>query len=77
VTTARIIEKAKAAHDLPSPSMQKAIVDGSGVPQTDLAEEIGVHRVTFNRWVMGHRRPTGEHLVRYVALLEALQEAAR
>jgi len=54
--------------------MQRAIIDAAGVTESDVARAIGVHRVTVNRWVMGHRRPSGDRLVRYEDLLRKLAE---
>jgi plasmid maintenance system antidote protein VapI len=57
--------------------MQKAILDQAGVTETAVASVLDVHRVTVNRWVMGHRRPTGDLLRSYVSLLTELQEAVK
>jgi hypothetical protein len=74
VTREQLVEKAKASNSLPSPAMQKAILTQAGATEVEVGEVVGAHRVTVNRWVMGHRRPTGERLRKYVALLAELQE---
>jgi DNA-binding transcriptional regulator YiaG len=72
VNATEIVEKAKASKALPTPAMQKAIIVEGGVTEADVARVLGVHRVTVNRWVMGHRRPTGNRLVQYEQLLREL-----
>jgi plasmid maintenance system antidote protein VapI len=77
VERSQLVEQARASLSLPAPAMQKAIIDQAGVTEVDVAKVVGVHRVTVNRWVMGHRRPTGELLTRYAALLTELQAIGR
>lgn len=70
----QLVDQAKASFALPAPAMQKAILEQAGVSEVDVSKVVGAHRVTVNRWVMGHRRPTGELLTKYVALLAELRE---
>lgn len=47
----------------------RAIRLAAGVSQREIAEELGVDRVTVARWELGTRQPTGELLLRYMHLL--------
>lgn len=60
---------------LPTPAMSRAIRTRAGVSQARLARELGVSRMTVNRWEAGSRRPRGLHLIAYVAVLSDLQRA--
>jgi DNA-binding transcriptional regulator YiaG len=77
ITGAPLIDQARAARRLPSPAGAKAIRLGVGVTQQQLADELGVDRVTVARWESGERTPRGELRLRYVALLEKLSELLR
>jgi transcriptional regulator with XRE-family HTH domain len=59
-----------------NPELAKAIRVSADVTQSDVANELGVHRVTVARWELGLRRPRGELLDQYLELLHRLQEAA-
>ncbi len=75
--TADLVERVRVARRIPSPAMAQEILRAAGVSQGDAASVLRVNRVTLNGWINGRHRPRGDNLVRYVALLEQLQEAAR
>jgi DNA-binding XRE family transcriptional regulator len=66
----------RMARRLPPPSIARAVRDAAGVSQAQLADELGVHRVTVARWELEERSPRGELRLRYATLLEELQEAS-
>jgi transcriptional regulator with XRE-family HTH domain len=72
-----LVDQARAARRLPSPAGAKAIRLGVGVTQQQLADELGVDRVTVARWESGKRTPRGELRLRYIAVLETLAEFLR
>lgn len=72
----QLIEEVRKARALPSPKFARAIRQAAGVSQVRLAAELGVHRMTIARWESGERRPQGQHLLAYVALLHDLQGAS-
>lgn len=71
--------KARAARDLPSPAMRRAIREDAGITQDDIAGTFSppIARQTVSRWETGNRRPRGDHLVQYSELLRHLQRRAR
>jgi DNA-binding transcriptional regulator YiaG len=69
-----LLERARSAHRLPPPRVARAIRMAAGISQGELAAELKVHRVTVARWEDGARRPRGDLLVAYVALLDQLRE---
>ena len=71
-----LAEQVRAARRLPSPAVARAIRDAAGVSQQQLADELGVNRVTVARWELGERTPRGELRLRYTDLLDELQEAS-
>ena len=56
--------------------MRRAIRLDAKLTQDDLAESIGVGRVTVARWELGMRTPRGDYLVRYVALRDELRASS-
>lgn len=71
------MERLRAKHALPSPSLRRAIRENAGASQADLAEVLGVQQRTVGRWEAGRNTPQGRHLVAYVELLAKLQEVSR
>jgi DNA-binding transcriptional regulator YiaG len=69
--------KMGARQALPSPSVCRALREGAGLSQEDVATAVGVHRETVSRWERGERAPRGTHLVGYVSLLTELRTAAK
>jgi transcriptional regulator with XRE-family HTH domain len=70
-----LVERVRAARRLPSPVAARAIRIDAGVTQRELANELGVDRVTVARWELSERTPRGELRLRYAQLLEQLREA--
>lgn len=71
-----LVEQVRAARRLPPPVVARAIRIAAGASQQQLADELGVNRVSVARWEAGDRRPRGELRIRYAALLEQLAEVA-
>lgn len=69
-----LIEHVRAARRLPPPAVARAIRDAANVSQQQIADELGVNRVTIARWELGTRSPRGELRLRYIELLEQLRE---
>lgn len=68
-----LLDEVRLAKKLPPPERAKLIRLTAGVSQERLARELGVHRMTVQRWETGERRPSGAHRASYAALLEALR----
>ena len=62
------------ARRLPSAKTRRAIRLAAGVSQSRMAEELGVHRLTFVRWESGEHEPRGENRERYAELLASLRQ---
>jgi DNA-binding transcriptional regulator YiaG len=69
-----LVERVRLTQRLPE---AKAIREGAGVSQAAIAAELRVNRVTVARWENGDRRPSGDLLRRYVALLDALANVTK
>jgi len=69
-----LIEQVRELRRLPAPAVRSAIRHAAGITQQQLADELGVDRVTVARWELGQRTPRGDLRRRYVDLLEALQD---
>ncbi len=70
-----LLEQVRAAQRLPAPAVARAIRQAAGVTQQQVADELGVNRVTVARYELGERSPRSELRLRYVELLETLREA--
>jgi DNA-binding transcriptional regulator YiaG len=68
-----LAERVRADRRLPAPGVCRAIREAAGVSQQQLADELGVDRVTIARWELSLRSPRGELRRRYTDLLEELQ----
>jgi DNA-binding transcriptional regulator YiaG len=68
-----LLDEVRQAKKLPPPEAARDIRLAAGVTQERLAQELGVHRMTVQRWETGERRPSGVHRAAYATLLEALQ----
>ncbi len=62
---------------LPAPDVARQIREAARVSQARLAEELGVHELTVQRWEAGTRTPSGERRLAYARLLRELDEAAQ
>lgn len=67
-------EPKPAADGLPAPAERAQIRKAAKWKQTDVAELIGVHRLTVSAWERGESEPTGEARSKYVRLLDKLQK---
>jgi DNA-binding transcriptional regulator YiaG len=65
----------RAARRLPPPAIARAIRDAAGVSQQQVADELGINRVSLARWELGTRSPRGALRLRYIELLDALRDA--
>jgi transcriptional regulator with XRE-family HTH domain len=72
-----LAQHVKAARRLPPPAIARAIRDEAGVSQQQVADELGVNRVSVARWELGERVPRGELRLAYIGLLDELREDAR
>ncbi|MFD9684090.1 helix-turn-helix transcriptional regulator, partial [Rhodococcus sp. NPDC059969] len=59
-------EPKPAADGLPVPAERAQIRKAAKWKQTDVAELIGVHRLTVSAWERGESEPTGEARSKYV-----------
>jgi DNA-binding transcriptional regulator YiaG len=71
-TSSELVARARAGRRLPPPSLAAAIRRDCGVTQRELAEALGVDRVTVARWEIGEHVPRGEARLRYIEILEQL-----
>lgn len=69
-----LAELVKARRDLPAPKMRRALREAAGVSQDAVAEAVGVHRMTVQRWESGRCEPTPDHVVAYAAILRDLAQ---
>jgi DNA-binding transcriptional regulator YiaG len=69
-----LIDHARAASNMPTPGKARLIREAAGVTQTQLAESLGVHRMTIARWEAGERRPRGLYLAAYSTALSEMRE---
>jgi DNA-binding transcriptional regulator YiaG len=72
-TTMTLLDEVRQAKRLPTPQTARMIRLAAGVSQERFARELGVHRMTVQRWETGERTPRAEHRAAYAALLEALR----
>lgn len=68
-----VIQQVRAARALPAPAIARALRQAAGLSQGQVAEHLGVHRLTLHRWETGANRPRGQHLADYAALVADLQ----
>lgn len=69
-----LIQTLRTRKALPTPAICRHIRISAGVSQELAAREVGVHRETISRWERGERRPSDQHLARYLTLLEELSK---
>jgi len=72
VRRSQLVESVRAKR-LPPPAVARAILAAAEVSQGNVADELGVHRVTVARWLAGTRTPRGEVRERYARLLRELE----
>lgn len=68
-----LIGRLEAARRLPAPAGRRAIRVASGASQQQLADELGIDRVSVARYELGLREPRGELRLRYLELLDGLR----
>ncbi|MEW2635402.1 helix-turn-helix domain-containing protein [Streptomyces sp. NPDC048389] len=64
------------ADNLPAPAERGRIRKSVGWKQSDVAELLGVHRLTVSAWERGEYDPKAETRRKYIQLLENLKERA-
>ena len=69
-----LAEHVTHARRLPERTVAKAIRESVGATQQQIADELGVCRVTVARWELGQRVPRGGLRCRYIDLLDELRE---
>jgi transcriptional regulator with XRE-family HTH domain len=65
--------KLAARRDLPPPRLRRILREDLGLSQEDVARAVGVHRESVSRWERGLCYPRGDHLIRYVEILNRLR----
>jgi transcriptional regulator with XRE-family HTH domain len=60
---------------LPAPDQRKSIRVAYGVSQKDVADVLGVSRLTISMWERGQTEPKAEHAQKYAELLHSMSEA--
>jgi DNA-binding transcriptional regulator YiaG len=63
-----------AKRDLPPPAVRRALREERGLSQADVARAVGVSRQAVSAWEAGKRKPRGERLDAYTAVIRALKE---
>jgi DNA-binding transcriptional regulator YiaG len=76
-TLEQVAEKVRARRDLPTPAIRRALREGAGLSQQDVADVCGVTRAAVSRWESGERGVDGDHVVTYGALLELLRRGGK
>jgi DNA-binding transcriptional regulator YiaG len=71
-----VAEALAARRRLPRPSDCRAIRVAAGASQRRVAEALGVDVMTVSRWERGEHAPSGDLLVAYLDLLDALRAIA-
>lgn len=64
--------KIRLRRNFPSPAARRHLRERAGLTQADIAKAIGVDRASVARYELGQRKPAGEVLARYVALLDQI-----
>jgi transcriptional regulator with XRE-family HTH domain len=64
------------ARRLPSPALARELRRDAGLSQELVAQELGVHRVTLNRWERGRQHPSRGARDRWADLLSELRDVA-
>jgi transcriptional regulator with XRE-family HTH domain len=72
---AQLRRKIEARHSLPAPAVRRALREGAGISQADVAIACGVSREAVSRWENGEREPRPDHLAAYVEVLDELRRS--
>ncbi len=70
-----LIEEGRRRRSLPEPAERRRIRERATVTQAGLAQVLGVHQSTVNKWEAGTRSPQGDLLARYLEALARLAGA--
>ena len=68
-------EQMVANQHLWTPAMRKAWRETAGLTLEQVADELGVTKMTVWRWETGERTPRGEHRMEYSRLLRAMKDS--
>lgn len=63
------LARAQLRRTLPDPADRRLLRKRLGLSQQQLADVLGVQRVTVARWELGARNPSDEHLEPYLTVL--------
>ena len=77
MSQSELLDQVRTLQRLPRPATARAVRLAAGLTVEQVAAELGVHRVTVERWERGERRPRRAVALRYVELLDQLREATR
>lgn len=73
---ADLVELVRTRAALPSPEERRALRLNAKLTRTEIANVVGVTRQAIGKWESGARTPTGDHLRRYLMVLDAVRSAA-
>ncbi|MFD0353637.1 helix-turn-helix transcriptional regulator [Streptomyces sp. NPDC127110] len=59
---------------LPPPEERKRVRKAYGITQADVADSVGVHRITVSAWERGTYDPTGDARARYMRLFTHMKK---
>ena len=72
---ANLIDRLRA-NRLPPPAERRSIRRRARASLEDVADALGVEKMTVSRWERGIRQPWPKHRAAYISLLRALAEVA-
>lgn len=73
MVTVELLRRGRLRRSLPSPDIARELRRRAGLTLEDVAAELAVSRSTVSRWETGARRPSGERVIAYAALLKTLR----
>lgn len=72
-----LLDEVRESLALPGPDVARQIREAAGVSRVRLANELGVHEITVQRWEAGLHAPHGELRRAYSRLLAELDQVTR
>jgi transcriptional regulator with XRE-family HTH domain len=72
-----LLNQARHRRELPDPAIRRLIRERAGLTQSEVAQVLGVDRVTVTRWESGQRTPLRRTGAAYCLLLERLAGEVR
>ena len=72
-----LLAQASIRRSLPEPPLRRVLRQRAGLSQQEIADSLGVNRVSVTRYENGQRTPRGQLGVDYAQLLDRLAEHAR